>query len=86
MGHSRVMLTEEVFLIRSEEKERERISGECSSTSLEPAILEAARKNSFLPGPWTGGSHVASRNVSVVSVFLFTFLLVPHCSLFDSLL
>lgn len=54
MGHSRTMLTEELSLIRSEEKEKESISGECSSTSPEPVILEAARENSFLPGLRTG--------------------------------
>lgn len=54
MGHSGMMLTEELLLIRSEEKEKARISGECSSTALEPAILGMAGENSFLPGLWTG--------------------------------
>lgn len=54
VGHSGMVLAEELLLIRSEEEEKARISGECSSTALEPAILGTARESSFLPGLWTG--------------------------------
>lgn len=83
MGYSRMILTDELFSVTSEAREKESVSGGCSSPCLESAIQQVARENSsdLICGLASAAWHPT--NVSNVSVFLC----IPSCtSLFNSLL
>lgn len=67
-------LTDSLFLVTSEEKEKEGVSGECSSTSLESTIQDGEGK-SFFPCLGTGLSCVTSEErFRCVCVSLYSFL------------
>ena len=60
MGHLRMILTNSLFLVTSEEKEKEVVSGECSSTSPESTIQDGEEESSSSPRLETGFISVQS--------------------------
>ena len=49
-----MILTDSLFLVTSEEKEKEVVSGECSSTSPESTIKDGEEESSSSPSLETG--------------------------------
>ena len=79
MGHLRMILTNSLFLVTSEEKEKEVVSGECSSTSPESTIQDGEEESSSSPRLGTGLSCVASEErfrCVCVSLHSFLYLIV----------
>lgn len=79
MGHSRMILTDELFLVTCEEKEKESVSGECSSTSWKLQFKRwRGRIVLTIPVDWLKPCGI--RGTFPVCLCLSAFLRVPHCS------
>ena len=78
MGHSRMMLTDSLFLVTSEE-EKEVVSGECSSTSPKSTIQDGKEESSSPPLE-TGLSRMKSEE-HFKCVCFSAFFLAHHCSI-----
>ena len=78
MGHSRMILTDSLFLVTSEEKEKEVVSGECSSTSPKSTIQDGEEESSSSHLE-TGLSHMKSEE-RFKCVCFSAFFPAHHCS------
>ena len=80
VGHSRMILTDSLFLVTSEEKEKEGVSGECSSASPEPNSRRWGREF-FFPSSGDWLELCGIRGTFQMCLCFSAFLPVPHCSI-----
>ena len=75
-----MILTDSLFLVTSEEKEKEGVSGECSSTSPEPNSRRWGREF-FFPSSGDWLELCGIRGTFQMCLCFSAFLPVPHCSI-----